>query len=316
MDKNWKLNERYYSFSRFIKEKFPYKVYKIPIHGGFTCPNIDGNVAKGGCVYCANESFSPNVKEQFIPINEQVKSGKEFLKRRYGAEKFIAYFQSFSNTYANVKTLKEKYEQALCDDDIVGLSIGTRPDCITDEALDLISGYTSNYHVWIEYGLQSSHDRTLENINRGHLYASLEDAVKRTKGLGIFICLHVILGLQDENWQDMMETANKVTSLGVDGLKIHHLYVAENTALADDYSNGKVKTLPLDEYVILAADFLEYISPEITIQRLMGDIHGKTLIAPVWSVSKSKIITMISEELEKRGSFQGSKADILQPIVN
>ncbi len=317
----WKSKERYYAFSYFLKEKFPYKVYKIPIHAGFTCPNMDGKVAKGGCVYCANESFSPNVKDNFLSIGEQVTNGKKFLRKRYGAEKFIVYFQSYSNTYADVKILREKYDQALDNEDIVGLSIGTRPDCVSEEIIELIRSYTNDYHVWVEYGLQSSHDRTLEKINRGHLYDSCVEAVNLTKDLGIYICLHVILGLQDENRDDMMETAKKVTLLGVDGLKIHHLYVSKNTAMAYEYLKGNVKTLSLEKYVTIAADFLEYISPEITIQRLMGDIRGEYLISPIWSVSKSKIIDSISAELERRGSCQGSKVSCevndkinLQPI--
>lgn len=310
MQNHWKDKERFYSFNYFLKEKFPFKVYKIPIHAGFTCPNMDGKLGTGGCVYCANESFSPNVRKQYIPINEQVENGKNFLRKRYGAEKFIAYFQSFSNTYADVKVLKDKYEQALTGDDVIGISIGTRSDCVSDEILDLIKGYTRDYHVWIEYGLQSSHDHTLERINRGHKYKSCEDAVIRTKGLGIFICLHVILGLPDESSEDMMETARRVSSLGVDGLKIHHLYVAKNTALAEDYFKGQVKTLTLEQYVPLVADFLEYISPDVTIQRLMGDIHGETLISPIWSENKSKIIELISSELKRRGSFQGTKSEL------
>lgn len=302
-----KSEDRYFSFGSFLKEKIPFKVYKVPVNGGFTCPNMDGKSGTGGCVYCANESFSPNVKNGQRSIKEQVIAGKEFARKRYGAEKFIVYFQSFTNTYGNVEILKERYEQALEEDDIIGISIGTRPDCVSDEILDLIKSYTKDLHVWIEYGIQSVHDRTLLKLNRGHTFKDSEDTVNRTKGLGIFICLHVILGLPGENWEDMKETADVVSSWGVDGVKIHHLYVAKNTALAEEYFTGKVKTLTLDEYVKLAANFLEHISPNITIQRLMGDTHGKLLISPVWSVTKSKILALINQELKNRNSFQGSK---------
>ena len=302
-----KSGDRYFSFGSFLKKKFPFKVYKIPVNGGFTCPNIDGKSGAGGCVYCANESFSPNVKNGQRSIKEQVIAGKEFVRKRYGAEKFIVYFQSFTNTYGNVEILKDRYEQALEEDDIIGISIGTRPDCVSGEILDLIKSYAKDLHVWIEYGIQTVHDRTLLKLNRGHTFKDSEDAVNRTKGLGIFICLHVILGLPGEDWEDMKETADVVSSWGVDGVKIHHLYIAKNTALAEDYFLGKVKTLTLDEYVKLAANFLEHISPNITIQRLMGDTHGKLLISPVWSVTKSKIVELINHELEDRNSFQGSK---------
>ncbi len=308
---SWKKEERYFSFNRFLKEKFPFKVYKIPIHAGFTCPNLDGKVASGGCVYCANESFSPNARSKFIPINEQVENGKAFLKKRYRAEKFIAYFQSYSNTYGSINILKEKYDQALNSEDIIGISIGTRPDCVSDEVLDLISGYSKKYHTWLELGLQSRHNNTLERINRGHLYEECEDAVRRAKRLGLLVCLHVILGLPGESAEDMMETADAVAALGADGIKIHHLYVAKNTALAEEYFNGNVKTLSIEEYVPLVADFLERIPSETAVQRLMGDTHGKFLISPVWTTSKAKILELISRELEKRNSFQGVKCQTL-----
>lgn len=308
----WRKVERYYSFSHFLKERYPFRVHKIPVHAGFTCPNIDGRLGRGGCIYCANESFSPNVKirNMVSTIKNQVKNGKEFLKKRYGAEKFIVYFQSFTNTYGNVNILREKYEQALDEDDIIGISIGTRPDCVSDEILDLIGSYTKDYHTWIEYGLQTIHDRTLQKINRGHLFKDCEDAISRTKGLGINICVHVILGLPDEDWNDMMETADAVSLLNVDGIKIHHLYVAKNTALAEEYFNGNVKTMPLDEYVPLLVDFLEHLSPKITVQRLMGDTHGKFLISPIWSVNKAKVLELINSEFVKRDSFQGIKCGL------
>lgn len=311
---SWKRVERYYPFNRFLKERFPFKVSKIPVHAGFTCPNRDGTLGEGGCIYCANESFSPNVTKGHGSIKEQIRDGKDFLRKRYGAERFIVYFQAFTNTYANTDILKARYEEALADEDIIGISIGTRPDCVSDEILALISSYTRDYHVWIEYGLQSIHDHTLQKINRGHLFKDCLDAVNRTKGLGIYICVHVILGLPDEDWDDMMETASAVSSLGVDGIKIHHLYVAKNTLLAEEYFKGMVKTMSLDEYIPLVADFLERISPEITIQRLMGDTHGRFLISPIWSEGKSKILSKITQELERRDSFQGAKCRQLKAV--
>ena len=308
IQRTWLKKYRYYPLSYFLKEKFPFKVHKISIHAGFTCPNSDGHVGIGGCTYCANESFSPNVGETIMPIKEQVEKGMRFLKKRYGAEKFIAYFQAFTNTYADVDTLKTRYDEALFDKDIIGLSIGTRPDCITDEALDLINSYTEKYHVWVEYGLQSMHDRTLRLINRGHDYEAFKDAVLRTKEKeNIKICTHVILGLPGENRDDMMETAEAVSSLGIDGIKLHHLYVAKNTAMANEYFKGKVKTLKVEEYVSLACDFLERISPDITIQRLVGDTHGNFLISPIWNVSKSEVLSAITEELKRRNSHQGAR---------
>lgn len=308
IQRKWLKKYRYYPFSHFLKEKFPFKVHKISIHAGFTCPNRDGLVGIGGCTYCANESFSPNVGGTILTIKEQVERGMRFLKRRYGAEKFIAYFQAFTNTYADVDTLKSVYDEALFNEDIIGLSIGTRPDCINDEILNLINGYADQYHVWIEYGLQSMHDRTLRLINRGHDFRTFRNAVLHTKDKeNIKICVHVILGLPGEDRDDMMETAQAVSSLGIDGIKLHHLYVAKNTAMAGEYFKGNVRTMKVEEYVSLVCDFLERISPDITIQRLVGDTHGKLLISPIWHVSKGKVVSAITEELKRRNSYQGIK---------
>jgi radical SAM protein (TIGR01212 family) len=297
---------RFFPFREYLKEQFPYKVYKISLHAGFTCPNRDGQAGVGGCTYCANESFSPNVKRPHLTIKEQIEKGKALYKNKFGAEKFIAYFQSFTNTYAAVETLKLRYEEALADKDIIGISIGTRPDCVTDEILGLINSYTKTHHVWIEYGLQSIHNATLNRINRGHDYNAFLDAVNRTKNTCIRICVHVILGLPGETREDMMETAEAVAGLGIQGVKLHHLYVAKNTALAEEYFKGKVQTMDMNTYIRLAADFLLRIPSDVTIQRLMGDTHGNFLISPVWKASKAEITSAITRELELRGSYQGA----------
>lgn len=308
-ERPWQREERYYSFGRYLKERFSSKVHKIPIHAGFTCPNRDGQKGVGGCTFCANESFSPNARDSTIlPIREQIDRGKDFLRSRYGAEKFIVYFQAFSNTYADILTLKSRYDEALDDEDIIGLSIGTRPDCVSDEALGLINSYTDSYHVWIEYGLQSIHNQTLKLINRCHTYQEFEDAVYRTRALGsINICAHVILGLPGEDYSDMMETARRVSALGIDGIKLHHLYVTRSTALEKDFRLGRIKTMGMEEYVSIASDFLENLSTDITVQRLVGDTHGDSLVSPLWPVNKAEVIRAITGELRRRGSFQGAQ---------
>ncbi len=314
--KPYVVRYRFYPFREYLKERFPYKVHKIPLHAGFTCPNRDGRAGVGGCTYCINESFSPNVKGHSLSIKEQVERGKVFHKKRYGAEKFIAYFQSFTNTYADVETLKDRYEEALTDKDVVGISIGTRPDCVTDIILSHIESYTKKYHVWIEYGLQSIHNKTLDRINRGHDYKIFLDAINRTKKTCINICVHVILGLPGETRDDMMETAEAVATLGIQGIKLHHLYVAKNTALAEEYFQGKVQTLDMNTYIQLAADFLERIPSDITIQRLVGDTHGNFLISPIWKASKAEITYGITRELEQRGTWQGSRYNVSVPAIN
>lgn len=314
--KPYLLKYRFFPFSEYLKEHFSYKVHKIPLHAGFTCPNRDGRVAVGGCTYCINESFSPNVKGPSLPIKEQIEKGKAFHKKRYGAEKFIAYFQSFTNTYADVETLKSCYEEALHDTDVVGISIGTRPDCITDDILSLINGYTKKYHVWIEYGLQSIHDKTLDRINRGHNSRIFLDAIQRTKKTCINICVHVILGLPGETREDMMETSGAVARLGIQGIKLHHLYVAKNTALAEEYFQDKVQTLDMNTYTQIAADFLERIPSDVTVQRLVGDTHGNFLISPIWKASKAEITCGITRELEQRDTCQGSRCNVSSPVMN
>ena len=310
------LKYRFFPFSEYLKGQFPYKVHKIPLHAGFTCPNRDGRAGVGGCTYCANESFSPNTRVPYIPIKAQIENGKAFHKKRYGAEKFIAYFQSFTNTYAVVETLRSCYEEALADKDVVGISIGTRPDCVTDDILSLINSYTKKYHVWIEYGLQSIHDDTLKNINRGHDYKMFLDAVSRAKKTCINICVHVILGLPGETREDMMETADAVARLGIHGIKLHHLYVAKNTSLAEEYFKGNVSTMDMEAYIQLATDFLERIPSDVTVQRLVGDTHGNFLVSPIWNASKAEITSRITREFERRGTYQGSRYSASVPTVN
>lgn len=314
--KPYLLKHRFFPFSEYIKEQFPFKVYKIPLHAGFTCPNRDGRTGVGGCTYCVNESFSPNVKTPHLSIKEQVEKGKAFHRKKYGAEKFIAYFQSFTNTYADIETLRTCYEEALADKDVIGLSVGTRPDCVTDDVLNLINGYTEKYHVWIEYGLQSIHNKTLQRINRGHDYKVFLDAIHRTKKTCIHICVHVILGLPGETKSDMMETSDAIAGLGIHGIKLHHLYVAKNTVLAKEYLEGKVQTMDMHTYVRLAVDFLERIPSDITVQRLVGDTHGDFLISPVWKTSKAEITSGITREFERRGTYQGFLCNGSIPLHN
>ena len=306
-DEPWFKQLRYYPFSQYLKRTFGCKVHKVTLHAGFTCPNRDGTVAVGGCIYCVNESFSPVADKAAVPIREQMKKGMRFLRNRSGAQKFIAYFQPFSNTYADVATLKACYDEALCDDDIVGLSIGTRPDCVPEPVLDLVQSYTDRCEVWLEYGIQSIHERTLRLINRGHFFDAFQDAVQRTQGRGIKICAHTILGLPGESHDDMLETTRAVSDLGIDGIKLHHLYVAKGTPLHEMYERGEVKLMTVEEYVPLVCDCLEVVRPDVAVQRLVGDTHGDLLVAPVWPLPKSKVFGMISAELRRRNSCQGAK---------
>lgn len=301
--------KRYYQFSEYLKERFGCKVYKVTIDAGFTCPNRDGELGWGGCTYCNNMGFSANTRQPPLPIAEQVERGMAFMRKRYKAEKFIAYFQAYTNTYAPIDTLRTYYDAALAFDDIVGLSVGTRPDCVPEPVLDMIEGYAANHEVWIEYGLQSIHDATLRRVNRGHDYAAFLDALERTLRRGLKVCVHVILGLPGESHADMMATARAVGQLDIDSLKIHLMHVLRNTPLEKDLEEGRFTPLEFDEYVGLVCDFLEYIPPRISIQRLTADGPRSILLAPKWSTQKRKIIAAIDAELERRDSHQGARLE-------
>lgn len=301
--------KRYYQFSEYLKERFGCKVYKVTIDAGFTCPNRDGELGWGGCTYCNNLGFSANTRHAPLPIAEQVERGMAFMRRRYKAEKFIAYFQAYTNTYAPIDTLRACYDAALAFEDVVGLSVGTRPDCVPEPVLDMIEGYRANHEVWIEYGLQSIHDTTLRRVNRGHDYAVFLDALDRTLRRGLKVCVHVILGLPGESHADMMATARAVGQMDIDGLKIHLMHVLRDTPLEKDLREGRFKPLEFDEYVGLVCDFLEYIPPRISIQRLTADGPRSILLAPKWSTRKRKIIAAIDAELERRDSHQGSRLE-------
>ena len=307
----------YHSFNQYLKQQFGnLKVYKIPLDAGFSCPNRDGKLGATGCIYCNNQSFSPNTRPATrLSIAEQIKQGIAFYEQRYQAERFIAYFQAYTNTYKPVEQLKVLYDEALQFPEIIGLAIGTRPDCVSDEILDLIASYTrkpcdsplGRYLVWLEYGLQSVHNKTLQLIKRGHDYEAFVSAVQRTRQRSIPVCAHIILGLPGENRDDMLKTAQDVARLNLDGIKIHHLYICQQTYLEELYQQGKIKVLTLEEYIPLVCDILEVLPPQMVIQRVMGELTGPDIIAPQWNKPKGQILNLIEHELERRGSKQGSK---------
>lgn len=301
------MSQYYRSYSDYLKEQFPYRVYKVPIDPGFSCPNIDGTVAYGGCTFCDNKSFSPNSRVAPRPIRDQILSGLQFYRERFGAERFIIYFQAFTNTHAPVDQLKTLYDEALSFPGVIGLSIGTRPDCVGNEVLDLLSDYASRYPLWVEYGIQTIHDDTLALVNRGHTFAQFIDAVERTKKYKIPICTHVILGLPGETHAMMMETAEAIAHLSLESLKIHHLYISKNTQMEKHYHQNLVETLSLDAYIPLVCDFLERMPPSMVIQRLMGEVSGPYVVAPLWNRSKGEILTLIDQEFRCRGTRQGAQ---------
>jgi hypothetical protein len=297
----------YYPFSEYLKRRFGCKVHKVSLHAGFTCPNRDGKVSVGGCTYCANESFSPQAGKPVRPVREQMAEGIAYMRARYRAKKFFAYFQAFSNTYAPVEKLRALYDEAISFPDVVGLDIGTRPDCVPAEVLDLVESYTRKVEVWLEYGVQSAHDATLRRINRGHDFAAFRGAVERTRGRNIRICAHVILGLPGETREQMTQTALALQPLGLDAIKLHHLYIARGTPLEAEYRAGRLRLFSAREYVEVACDFLERIPDSVAVQRLVGDTtSGGVLVAPTWPEPKTEISRLISREFRRRGTRQGA----------
>ena len=303
----YNTNKRYNRFSDHLKNLYGVKVYKVTLDAGFTCPNRDGTISNEGCVFCDNGGSFSQLYPNNISVKEQLDLGITLAIDKYKAEKFLAYFQAYSNTYKPVNELKIIYDEALSHEDVIGMSIGTRPDCVDEEKLDLISDYTKKHYIWLEYGLQSIHDRSLKFINRGHDFAAFVNALKNTQKRNINVCAHVILGLPNETKQDMLETAKVLGDLGVNGVKIHLLCVLNNTRLAKLYFQGKIPMMEEDEYVETVCDFLELLPPSVTIHRLAGNGLKPNMLAPGWLSKKFIVLNKIDKLLEERNSFQGSK---------
>jgi len=304
------MNKRYNDFNTYLRGLYGCRVQKITIDAGLSCPNRDGTLSTGGCIYCNARGSGTGAFARGLSVAEQLHQGKIALFRRYKAKKFLAYFQSFSNTHGPLEQLKLLYEEALAVEDIVGLSIGTRPDCVGQPVLELLQDYAQNFLIWVEYGLQSANDATLALVNRGHDTQCFKDAIRATVNRGIKICAHVILGLPNETRQDMLHTANTIADLGIDGIKLHLLYVVKGTRLESLYRQGKFKCLEQQEYVDRVCDFLEHIPRRMIIQRLTGDPHPAELTAPQWSLKKSETLAEINETLEQRDSWQGKMNEV------
>ena len=298
--------KRYRDFNSYLREIFGERVQKISLDVGLNCPNRDGTISDKGCIYCdIRGSGTGAMIRRGLSIDAQIMESRRYLERRYGAKKFIPYFQSFTNTYAPLSQLKEFYDQALNHPDMVGLSVATRPDCVNKDVLRLLSSYQERHLVWVEYGLQSAHDITLSRINRGHDVACYKRSVHMAKEYGLNVCAHIILGLPGETRQMMLQTALFLGGLPIDGVKIHLLYVVKGTPLATLYERGEYRCLERDEYVELVVDVLELLPPSIVIQRLTGDPIGVDLVAPLWAKHKSENLKRIRERLEERDTWQG-----------
>ena len=297
---------RYHRLSDFLRARFGERVQKITIDAGFTCPNRDGSRGKGGCIYCNALGSGTGASLKGLSIRAQMLEGMAWAKRRYRARKFIAYFQAFSNTYAPLEVLKSRYDEALVDERVVGLSVGTRPDCVDEEVVRLLARYRERgLMVWLEMGLQSAHDRTLALINRGHTYEDFLRALELAKKFDLLVCTHVIFGLPGEGPEEMLATMEKLSTLPFDGLKFHELYVVRGTKMEELYRKGDYRPLTQTEYVDLVCEALAMLPWRVVIQRLTGDPRPEELVAPSWAREKGLTLRLIEDTLINRDLWQG-----------
>lgn len=276
------------------------RVHKVSLNVGFTCPNRDGTKGRGGCTFCNNVTFAPTAR-QVRAVTEQIEAGRQVIRKRTRAQRYLAYFQAYTNTYDDAERLRALYDQALAEPDVVGLSIGTRPDCVPDEVLDLLAEYQQQgKEIWLELGLQSSFDETLERINRCSDFADYRRALRAAHLRGLKVCTHLIIGLPGETRWHSLTTLDRVLELGVEGLKLHPLHVVKGTALANEWRRGEYTPLEMDEYVSIAADLIERTPPEVIYHRLTGTASPDMLLAPAWCSKKWAVLNAIEQELARR----------------
>ena len=307
--KKWN-DKRYHSLNYYLRNKFDEKVYKISLDGGFTCPNIDGKVSFGGCTYCSKEGsgdFAGNPKDNLIKQFDDI---TKMMHKKWPNAKYIGYFQAFTNTYAPVDVLKEKYETILELDDVIGLSISTRPDCLEDDVVEYLGELNERTNLWVELGLQTIHDSTSKLINRGHDYDEFLKGLEKLKSKNIKVIVHIINGLPGEDYNMMMETAKAVANMGVDGIKIHLLHVIKDTPMEKMLEKGMLTLMSQEEYINLVCDQLEILPETMIVHRLTGDGKRDELVGPLWSLKKWEVLNAIDDELKKRNSYQGIKYNL------
>ena len=299
--------KRYNAPGIFLKRKFGGKTVRVSLNGGFTCPNRDGSKGTGGCTYCSGSGSGDFAGDPLLSISEQFSAGKKLLEAKWGENvRYIPYFQANTNTYAPLPKLRELFEEALSYENVVGLAVSTRPDCISGETADYLAELSERTYLTVELGLQTVHDATAERINRCHTFGEFLHGFNMLKSRGINVCVHIINGLPGESREMMLETVRRVAELGVHGVKIHLLHILKGTKLAEQYLRGEFETMGLEEYVELVCDQLEILPPEVLIERLTGDGARDSLIAPLWSRDKKNVLNSIDKELRRRGTIQGA----------
>ncbi len=299
------LSHYVHTFGQAMLARHGERVHKLAIDAAFTCPNRDGSKGTGGCTFCNNQSFSPNSRQP-LALEQQIEAGRQVIRKRTGAYKYLAYFQAYTNTYADVEELRRLYDSALAEEDVIGLSIGTRPDCVPEPVLDLLLEYQQAGHeIWLELGLQSSFNDTLVRVNRGHGYEEYVTAVKAAHHRGLQVCTHLIAGLPGETNEHVHASLQRVLELGVEGLKIHPLHVVKGTQLANQWRRQEFTPIGLQQYVQLVAEMVEQTPAEIIYHRLTGTASASILLAPSWCSLKWRVLNAIADELQQRGSYQG-----------
>lgn len=304
--KNGWAGKHYNFFGDYLFQKYNCRVLKLPVNAGLSCPNRDGTTGTGGCIFCSDEGSASPTTSGISSISGQMLNAIETYRRSYRDTKYIAYLQAFTNTYGEIDTLKKIYDECISFPEITGLMIGTRPDCIDDEILKLISSYkNTGFELWIELGIQSIHDKSLVFLNRGHTWRQSREAIEMIGLHGIDVCVHIILGIPGETWDNMMETAAVISGLPVNGVKIHHLHAIKNTPFELIYLKGGINLLSLREYISILCDFIERLRPDITIHRLAGDRTADTLVAPKWGLHKGTVLQAVEDEFANRCTYQG-----------
>ncbi len=310
MDKGQRYNE----FGQWLKAKLGMKVQKISINAGFTCPNRDGSVGIGGCTYCNNQTFNPSYCRTEKSVTQQLEEGKQFFSRKYPEMKYLAYFQAYTNTYGALSELKRKYEEALNVDGVIGIVIGTRPDCMPDALLDYLEELNRRTFLIVEYGIESTDDKVLQRINRGHDFACTADAVRRTHERGILTGGHIILGLPGESHESLMKTAETLSSLPLDTLKIHQLQLIRGTRMAEEYfaTPSDFHLFTVDEYIDTVIDFIEHLRPDIILERFVSQSPASLLAVPGWGLKNYEFVEKVRRRMEERDARQGKlfKAEI------
>ncbi len=305
MQKNWN-GKRYNNLNGFLREKFNgEKTYKISLDAGFTCPNRDGKVARGGCTFCSSSGSGDFAGERVKSITEQFQDIKKMMEKKWKNGKYIAYFQAYTNTYAPVEVLREKYDEALKEDGVVGLAIATRPDCLDEDVLDLIEEYSKKVYTWVELGLQTSNDETAALINRGYKLEVFKKAVESLSERNIDVVAHIIFGLPGETREDMLGTVKFIAGLPIQGVKLHLLHVMKHTVMEKQLLNGEFELMDMDEYIDIITEAIAMLPPDMVIHRLTGDAPRNLLIGPMWSLKKWEVLNAIDAKLEEKDLYQG-----------